>query len=213
MNHFNGQQGCIDDPRLKQILASKPSFPLAFWSFIDRKCGIDAVAGLHANGGTFESVGLHDIALGDIVSDGEYSNLHVYADARIDKQIVLNGVTHVMQYGYVRLLMAEDAALVHISGIVDTLHVSGNAQVYIHSTATVHTIRIHSGGYVKIESGASVDSLSLDDGAKCMCSDRLYIREGNYRTAKGFARVFETVDATPFIKVRYEIHKIGRAHV
>lgn len=172
MIHFNydrDQQtfGDTVDPRLEQILKHHPKFPLAFWSFCDRKQGVDACA--IGQGPTTETVGIHDTTIDTLAIDNERSYLHIYDNAYVNSIKMTAGILHVMKGGYVGFLDIQGPSEIHITGHVGVLSVDKQAQVFLYKGAYVDSLCTYgNGSLVRIYKGASVYRLNIQNHAKVM---------------------------------------------
>lgn len=140
------------------------------WNPLDVDKEIWYVVGLTVDGSwDYNFIGIND-KVDTVDSQTPRTSVHLYQDTKLDKMSVTDGEHSVSKGAYVAFLNVEGEAVVYIQGHVNSLHVSGDAQVFLYDGAYVDFLNCSDGGFVRIDKGASVHGLVIMKDGKAVIS-------------------------------------------
>lgn len=151
-------------------MSQKLNTDITPWNPIDIDKKIWSVGGLAVGGyWIYNFVGIND-KVDTVDSQTPRTSVHLYQDTRLDKMSVTAGEHSVSKGAYVAFLNAEGEAVVYVQGHVNSLHISGNAQVFLYDGAYVDFLNCGDGGFVRVDKGASVHGLVIMKDGKAVIS-------------------------------------------
>ena len=140
------------------------------WNPLDVDKEIWYVGGLTVDGSwVYNFIGINDKAE-TVDSQTPRTSVHLYQDTKLDKMNVTDGEHSVSKGAYVAFLNVEGEAIVYIQGHVNSLHIAGDAQVFLYDGAYVDFLNCGDGGFVRIDKGASVHGLVIMKDGKAVIS-------------------------------------------
>lgn len=140
------------------------------WNPLDIGRKIWSLGGLTTKGDwAYHFVGIND-KVDTVDSQTPRTSVHLYKDTKLDKLSVTEGEHSIANGAYAAFCNVEGEAVLYVQGHVNSLHISGDAQVFLQDGAYVDFLNCGDGGFVRIDKGASVHGLVIMKAGKAVIS-------------------------------------------
>lgn len=140
------------------------------WNPLDIGRKIWSLGGLTIQGGwAYHFVGIND-KVDTVDSQTPRTSVHLYKDTKLDKLSVTDGEHSIANGAYAAFCNVEGEAVLYVQGHVNSLHISGDAQVFLQTGAYVDFLNCGAGGFVRIDKGVAVHGLVIMKDGKAVIS-------------------------------------------
>lgn len=171
------------DTREEYIMKHALDAPISTWKIPPQlyKDGYDCLCFLNKNSGNLQQVlGLTDTVLDSLQIDDKDLSFHMYENGTIQSVEILTGEHYINKGAYAAHAIVAGGGIVHIAGHIGELIVTNYGQVILYDTAYVDKLVVMKDGYAQIHAGASIYNMNVEEGGRCLLSDKAKVHTKFY---------------------------------